>query len=71
MQYKIESLVVSAETTAQFEESVKLATASLKEKVQLSLSEGWELQGGAQITATKLGHIAIIQTMKKRKQNEK
>ena len=65
MQYKIVQTVVPAETSAAATSKTKEAASAIEIEIQQLIDAGWELAGGAQIAATKLGHIMLIQTMTK------
>lgn len=65
MQYKIVRIVVPAETSSAATSKTEEACSSLEAEVQLLLDTGWQLTGGAQIAATKLGHIMMVQTMER------
>ncbi len=65
MIYKILAATVPHETTSITGSRTDEAIATLETDVQALLDDGWELVGGASTSATKLGHVTILQALKK------
>ncbi len=63
MQYKIAKVVIPAETSSIASSKTEEACSELEAEVQGLIDLGWELAGGANISATKLGHIMMTQTL--------
>ncbi len=65
MEYKIVSVVVAHETTDSSTRRVNEAIEELQALVLTEITNGFSPLGGVAISATRLGHTTVIQTLTK------